>query len=553
MTHVAPRSRIRLGLVAAAIGLALGSSSCTLIIDRSSDQCESDGECAGFPGTTCSAEGLCVEPPCSSTRECLDLFGDEHVCNHRTERCASLRSRACTNINGDYTSDDAFFIGSVAPLEGEDAATGQVEQNAIKLALHDFKQTSNGLPPRVSGGATRPIVLVGCNDDSDGDEAVSAAQHLVKVGVPAIIGAAYSGITIRVATEVTIPNQVLLISPSATSVAITDLADQELVWRTAPSDVFQARAMTAYVPRIEAKLGDPGGPLDAPTARMKLAILHKGDTYGSGLAKAVQDQLVMNDEPVLAQANVADYLRVDYGNPDDASNPTRYEQTVEEALGLRPHVVLLLGTAEAVREILPGIEEGWAEPAYKPQYVLSDGTVRDLLWNYVASNDDLRRRLTGTIPGTINPLFDGFRSDYTTLFHGMVSPDVFGAAGAYDATYLLAYSAASIGAGAIDGPALAKGLKKLVPTVTGSASVDVGTGGINGTFMRLSQGESVDFTGASGPLDFNVATGEAPSDIQIWCLPADAAGMAQSAIFSGLYLKAGSDDLIDPPSGSACD
>src|SRR5690606_27407083 len=149
-------------------------------------------------------------------------------------------------------------LGALGPTEGASAATGQAEQTGIKLAISDFEQASNGLPPNQVGGAPRPIVLVGCNDGSDGDAAVAAAQHLVDVGVPAIIGAAYSGITIKVATEVTIPGQVLLISPSATSVAITDLADNGLVWRTAPSDVFQALAMTLYVPTIEAALREAG-------------------------------------------------------------------------------------------------------------------------------------------------------------------------------------------------------------------------------------------------------------------------------------------------------
>ena len=547
MTHAAPRSRLRLGTVALAIGLALGSSSCTLLIDRSSDQCESDGDCAAFPGTACSAEKLCVEAPCSVTQECIGRFGDYHVCNHEASRCAQLTSPACTNIEGDYTADDALFIGSVVPTEGTDSATGEAEQNAIKLAIRDFEQSSNGLPP-IAGGTPRPIVLVGCNDSSDGDEAVLAAQHLVDAGVQAIVGAAYSGITIKVATEVTIPNQVLLISSSATSVAITDLADQELVWRTAPSDVFQALAMTQYVPTIEAAMRVPGEPLEMASDRVKIAILHKGDTYGSGLAKAVEKDLVMNGQGALDQANVADYLRFDYGNPDDTSNPTRYEEAIAQALAREPHIVLVLGTAEAVTEVLPRVEEGWTAAEYRPRYVLSDGGVRNALWEYVASNGDLRRRVTGTVPGTINQLFNGFRSDYLTQFPGGASPDVFGAAGAYDATYLLAYSAASIGAGAIDGPALAEGLKKMVPPA--SSAVDVGTGGINGTFMRLSQGESVDFKGASGPLDFDVATGEAPSDIQIWCLPA-AGGVAQSAIFSGQYLNATS-ELLTGTIGPAC-
>ncbi|MCC6553107.1 MAG: ABC transporter substrate-binding protein [Polyangiaceae bacterium] len=534
-------------LVAAA-GLALGAASGTLIVDRSAAQCESDADCAGFAGTVCSADSVCVPPPCSTHQDCVDRVGEYHVCHERTRTCVALRSDACQDIEGDYSAEDAFFLGALGPTEGASAATGQAEQTGIKLAISDFEQASNGLPPNQVGGAPRPIVLVGCNDGSDGDAAVAAAQHLVDVGVPAIIGAAYSGITIKVATEVTIPGQVLLISPSATSVAITDLADNGLVWRTAPSDVFQALAMTLYVPTIEAALREAGGPL-AGGGDVKIAILNKGDAYGSGLAKAVEKDLVMNGMGALDPANQASYLRVDYGDPDDASKPTSYPEAVQQALALQPHIVLLLGTAEGVGEILPGIEEGWSQAGYRPRYVLSDGGVRNELWGYVGSNDDLRRRVTGTVPGTSNILFNAFKSDYNTKFPGQASPDVFGAAGAYDATYLLAYSAVTLGAGQVTGPALAQGLKKMVPPA--ASQVEVGTDGINGAFATLKDGEPIDFVGASGPLDFDVDTGEAPSDIQIWCLPS-AGGEAQSALGSGLYLDAATSTLMGAM-GAVCD
>jgi len=48
----------------------------------------------------------------------------------------------------------------------------------------------------------------------------------------------------------------------------------------------------------------------------------------------------------------------------------------------------------------------------------------------------------------------------------------------------------------------------------------------------------VDFRGASGELDFDWNTGDAKSDIQIWCLPRSDDGKAGGAVHSGLFLEA---------------
>ena len=52
----------------------------------------------------------------------------------------------------------------------------------------------------------------------------------------ALMGADCSGVTGAVATNVAVPNGVVMISPSATSPGLTDLEDKGLFFRTAPSD-----------------------------------------------------------------------------------------------------------------------------------------------------------------------------------------------------------------------------------------------------------------------------------------------------------------------------
>lgn len=522
----------------------VGSPGCSALVDTDADQCTVDTDCeargTAFAGSRC-VEGVCVAPGgsgCTTNQECLTSLGDYHVCNKGKGTCVSLLSTECTTVEGDYADDAAFIFGSILPTQGADAPTGRPIENSIRLAVGDFETVSNGLPPVAPGAPTRPIVLVGCNDGSDTDTAVLAARHLVDdVGVSAIVGAAFSGITIKVATEVTIPAGVLLISPSATSVAITSLVDGGLVWRTSPSDVFQASALAEYVPLLEqtvrAELGLAAG------EPVRLAILHKGDAYGTGLGGALEKVLQLNGASALDGSNQDNYVRFDYGNPDDPGvNPTKYAEAVATALDLAPHIILVFGTNEGVVDVFEPIEQQWGAvqpaPGYKPRYLFSDGGLINDLWDYVGANDELRQRIGGTVPGTDNILFKSFKSQYTTKNTDGTSPDVFGAAGGYDATYLLAYAAVTLGSTPISGAGLASGLGKMI----GGSSVDVGSSGINDALAPLLAGGAIDFNGASGPLDFDLTTGEAPSDIQIWCLPKDGAGKAQAGAPSGQFYNA---------------
>lgn len=534
-------------VTALALACTALAPSCSLLVDKNAIQCETNEDCSAFAGTVCR-ENACVsatEPGgCTTNADCLASVGEFTICKKSERVCVPLLSAECTTVAGDYADDAAFLIGSVLPTSGPDASTGRTIENAIRLAIEDFNETTNGLPPAPGQTARRPIALVGCTDKSDADTAVRAAKHLVNVGVPAIVGAAFSGITIKMATEATIPAGALIISPSATSVALTDLADDGLVWRTSPSDVFQADALALFVPQLEARVRQELGlQNDAP---IKVAIAHKGDAYGSGLGKALEKILQMNGKPALDPANADYYRRFDYGNPDDAtSNPPKYGDVVAKILELKPHVTLVFGTNEGVENVFQAIEKQWDGPPqvpYRSQFLFSDGGLINQLWELVGEDADLRQRVFGTVPGTNNLLFTSFKSNYTTRFTEG-DPAIFGAAGGYDATYLLAYALVALGAEPPTGKALAGALARMIPPA--QKKIDVGTEDINKALPSLAAGENIDFNGASGPLDFDPDTGEAPSDIQIWCLPeSPSTKKATTAVSSGLFYSATDKKLV---------
>lgn len=451
---------------------------------------------------------------CATNDECVARNGEYSVCRKRDKVCISLQSRDCTRVVGDYKNDNAIILGSLLPTEGADRTTGIAIQNAIELALDDFRK-SGSIPPRPGTTERRPLVLVGCNDASDDEVAVRAGRHLVnEVQVPAIIGAAFSGITIKVATEVTIPADVLLISPSATSVAITQLDDRGLVWRTSPSDIIQADAHAALMPFVEAEI------LARPTATpIRVAIAHKGDSYGTGLAQALLQKVVFNKKRAIDPGNSASLKVLDYGDPGDPVKPPDYAGTIQQLIAFLPHIVYLFGTTETITDLLAGIEAQWPTAAPRPTYLVADGAFIPEAWGYLKEHDpadEKRKRIFGTVPGTNNANYQTFRILYGSAIRDGTTADTAGTANAYDALYNIAYAAVAIGDRPVTGPNLVAGFARQVPP---GAAARVGSANINTALQQLLGGKSIDFDGASGPLDYDLATGEAASDIQIWCIP----------------------------------
>ena len=103
----------------------------------------------------------------------------------------------------------------------------------------------------------------------DSAAATTAAEGLVKGGVIAIMGADCSGVTGAIATNVAVPNGVVMISPSATSPGLTDLDDKGYFFRTAPSD---------------ARGGEILAEITKDRGVKSVAITYTNNDYGKGLA-----------------------------------------------------------------------------------------------------------------------------------------------------------------------------------------------------------------------------------------------------------------------------
>ena len=108
---------------------------------------------------------------------------------------------------------------------------------------------------------------------TDPQAGISGANALVNAGFGAVVGPASSNVNLQVSDQVFIPNGVVGISPSSTDPNVTDLDDNDYIFRTAPSDLLQGPAMA------DLAVGDNVGAESSGT-------LYLNDAYGQSLEEA---------------------------------------------------------------------------------------------------------------------------------------------------------------------------------------------------------------------------------------------------------------------------
>ncbi|MYA59932.1 MAG: ABC transporter substrate-binding protein, partial [Chloroflexi bacterium] len=153
-------------------------------------------------------------------------------------------------------------IGTLIDATGDLAAFGPPIVLATDLAA---------LLVNEAGGIDgRPIEMVHRDSGTSPQIATDAASALVNVdGVEAIVGSLSSGVTLAVAESVTIPGGAVLVSPASTSPAITNLDDDDTVYRTTVSDALQG----VIAAQLASQLGYDN-----------VATLYINNAYGEGLS-----------------------------------------------------------------------------------------------------------------------------------------------------------------------------------------------------------------------------------------------------------------------------
>jgi branched-chain amino acid transport system substrate-binding protein len=158
-------------------------------------------------------------------------------------------------------------IGGMFGITGPIASLVPPIVDASKLAVQQINEQGGVLKGKIDF-----IIADGqCNPQA----AAAAAKKLVDVDkVVGIVGELCSGATIAAAEAAAIPAGVVMISPAATSPAISGLKDKDFVFRTAPSDARLGEVYAQWLIRRGIK---------------KIAMTYMNNDYGKGVANSFRD------------------------------------------------------------------------------------------------------------------------------------------------------------------------------------------------------------------------------------------------------------------------
>jgi branched-chain amino acid transport system substrate-binding protein len=326
-----------------------------------------------------------------------------------------------------------------------------------------------------------PIRHVAC--DTGGDKIV--AQRALDLAVSqfkavAVVGPDSSDELIALAPEVRRLG-VVVVSPAASAAAIATVPDDGLIWRTCGSDNLQAKVLATLVPA--------GKSLDV--------VWVPADPYADGLEKAF-----------IAASGRSDATPIQF--------PTGMAAGAVAQMTNSPAYALLVADvdAPALVEALQG-----APGLSLTQYLMTDSALTPTLWGSAPFDFTFLTRIRGTAPALpaladpSGPVYGAFASGYRGRFMQEDPADTAFVANAYDAAYAIAIAAAAAGASPT-GAAIAKNLARMSDH-DGSA-VHIGPGEYQAGVNALLSGGTVDLVGASGPIDWDAATGDvltAPTEV----------------------------------------
>ena len=156
------------------------------------------------------------------------------------------------------------LLGFTGPIESMTPAMG----SGAELAMSEITASKALL----GGKALAPVRADSTCIDSAAANA--AAERLItSEGVAAIVGADCSGVTTSVLSNVAVANGIVMISPSATSPALSTIEDNGLFFRTAPSDARQGQIVADILMEKGIK---------------SVALTYTNNDYGKGLADSIE-------------------------------------------------------------------------------------------------------------------------------------------------------------------------------------------------------------------------------------------------------------------------
>lgn len=372
-------------------------------------------------------------------------------------------------------------VGTLMSYTGALAEFGPAINNGATLAADQV----NAAATAVFGG---PLIEIVTEDDgTNPSQGTDRARKLVNTdGVVAIVGALSSGVTVTVAESVTIPGQVVQISPASTSPLVATLPDDEdFIFRTVSSDALQG-VVLAQLAR---------GEILPELAYERAAVIYVNNPYGQGLAQAFAAAFEARGGTITASV----------GHPEEPQ-PT-YAGVLDQLLAGDPEVVIAAS--------YPGNATVFMQEARDlygfGNWMMTDGTKSlDIVQ---ALGADAVEGLFGTAPGA-DPAWEGyvrFSDAYEAAFGER--PPLPYIDTAYDAVAVIGLAMAKA---YIDGVEInSTTIRERLREVANPEGEVVGVGDFEEAIRLLQIGSPINYTGAAGEVDFD-ELGDVVTPVEVW-------------------------------------
>lgn len=306
------------------------------------------------------------------------------------------------------------------------------------------------------------LTIISADGACDATAAAAAADKLINTdNVTGVVGALCTGETIGAFNGSGKSGGVVFISPASSAPALTTLEDDDLVYRTTPSDALQGEKMAAML------LAD--GVTD-------IAITYVNNDYGKGFADALSAAYTAGGGTVAAnlahEEGKADY-RAELGNLVASQNL----------------VILAYANASGNTILRQAVESG-----NFTTYVGGDGMVGDDLLTGIdaAAVEGMLATRAGAPSGEAVDIYNGFGGDGFEA-NATYAPQ------AYDAAFLMALAIEK------NGSTSREGLAAALREVASAPGEKILPGEWSKAVELIKAGTDIDYEGAGGALDFDEA------------------------------------------------
>ncbi len=379
---------------------------------------------------------------------------------------------ACKKDDDVEESKETINLGLIAPMQNYPEYVQDLI-DAANLAINEIN--TNG------GVLGKDLKLIVRGSNSDNATTIKEANDLIDNEDVVSLSLLNSARTLLVFEQVMNTKDVMNISPNSTSPEISTINDNNLVWRTTPSDVFTGKIAAKYV--------------KSTLQISEIATLHINNTYGTGLVSEFKTYFESLGGTVLSEQSF-DYL--------DSYDMYDFKPILDLLFANQPPLIYVITTGNEASKIFTQINiENYFTDDYKPIIMCAEGTKSSSL--LVNSPTNIIDQMIGTAPsGLVN-------AEFESNFEAFIGhkPTIDATNNMYDAIYLMAY--AMLASESADPNVF----KTKMQEISKGGDI-VGVNKFAEAKAKIEAGTDINYNGASGKIDFDENGDVTSGTYEIW-------------------------------------